>query len=82
MAGLMSALHLAAYGRVTVATKCRMQDCNTKEMGANWSPRFADEGEFQARLLVCNEPHRREKDGIVILPWREFVQMLWAGEIF
>ena len=43
---------------------------------------IADEGEFQARLLVCNEPHRREKDGIVILPWREFVQMLWAGEIF
>ena len=29
MAGLMSALHLAAYGKVTVATKCRMQDCNT-----------------------------------------------------
>jgi len=29
MAGLMSALHLAAYGRVVVATKARMQDCNT-----------------------------------------------------
>ena len=23
-----------------------MQDCNTKDMGENWSPRFADEGEF------------------------------------
>ncbi len=43
---------------------------------------IADEGEFNARLLVCNEPQRREKDGIVILPWREFVQMLWAGELF
>ena len=29
MAGLMSALHLAAYGKVLVATKARLQDCNT-----------------------------------------------------
>ena len=29
MAGLMSALHLAAYGKVTLATKGRLQDCNT-----------------------------------------------------
>ena len=29
MAGLMSALHLAAYGKVVVATKGKLQDCNT-----------------------------------------------------
>ena len=29
MAGLMSALHLASYGKVVVATKGRLQDCNT-----------------------------------------------------
>ncbi len=29
MAGLMSALHLASYGKVIVVTKARMQDCNT-----------------------------------------------------
>ena len=29
MAGLMSALHLAAYGKVTVVTKGKLQDCNT-----------------------------------------------------
>ena len=29
MAGLMSALHLASYGRVVVATKGRLADCNT-----------------------------------------------------
>ena len=29
MAGLMSALHLAAYGKVTVATKGRLAECNT-----------------------------------------------------
>lgn len=29
MAGLMSALHLAAYGKVVLATKARLADCNT-----------------------------------------------------
>ena len=29
MAGLMSALHLAAYGKVLLVTKGRLQDCNT-----------------------------------------------------
>ena len=29
MAGLMSALHLAAYGKVTLVTKGRLRDCNT-----------------------------------------------------
>ena len=29
MAGLMSALHLAAYGKVVVATKGKLADCNT-----------------------------------------------------
>lgn len=29
MAGLMSALHLAAYGKVTLVTKARLQDCNS-----------------------------------------------------
>ena len=29
MAGLMCSLHLAGYGKVTLATKARLQDCNT-----------------------------------------------------
>ena len=29
MAGLMSALHLSAYGHVVVATKGKLADCNT-----------------------------------------------------
>ena len=29
MAGLMSALHLASYGRVIVVTKGLLADCNT-----------------------------------------------------
>ena len=29
MAGLMSALHLSAYGKVILVTKCALKDCNT-----------------------------------------------------
>lgn len=29
MAGLMSALHLSAYGKVTLVTKAKLRDCNT-----------------------------------------------------
>ena len=43
---------------------------------------IAEEGTFRKRLLVCREPMRREVDGIVILPWREFVGQLWSGELF
>ena len=30
----------------SIAKSADMQDCNTEDMGENWSPRFADEGEF------------------------------------
>lgn len=43
---------------------------------------IADEGSFTKRLLVCDEPAERETDGIVILPWRTFVERLWSGLIF
>jgi predicted AAA+ superfamily ATPase len=31
-------------------------------------------------LLVCNEPAPRLVQGIEILPWREFLDYLWAGQ--
>ena len=43
---------------------------------------IADEGSFTKRLLVCDEPAERETEGIVILPWRTFVERLWSGLIF
>ena len=43
---------------------------------------IADEGRFARRLLVCDEPTERETDGIVILPWRVFIDQLWSGRIF
>jgi hypothetical protein len=33
-------------------------------------------------MLVCRVPRpRRTDDGIEILPWRDFLRRLWAGEI-
>ena len=43
---------------------------------------IGDEGAFRHRILVADEPQPREVDGISILPWREFVSRLWAGDLF
>jgi predicted AAA+ superfamily ATPase len=38
------------------------------------------EASFKARIVVCQEPHeRRSEDGILILPFENFVRQLWAG---
>lgn len=38
------------------------------------------EASFNARILVCREPHeRRSDDGILILPFESFVRKLWDG---
>ncbi|MEN8165519.1 MAG: AAA family ATPase [Acidobacteriota bacterium] len=42
---------------------------------------FIDEYKPRQALLVCNERERRQVDGILVLPWREFLQSLWTGEI-
>ena len=36
---------------------------------------------FPRLAVICLEPERRAIDGIEILPWREFLQELWYGEI-
>ena len=43
---------------------------------------IGDEGTFSHRILVSDEPRPREVDGVSILPWREFIGLLWAGELF
>ncbi len=38
------------------------------------------EASFKARIVVCQEPYeRRSDDGIIILPFENFVRQLWAG---
>ena len=43
---------------------------------------IGDEGTFRHRILVTDEPRPREVDGMSILPWREFINRLWAGNLF
>lgn len=40
-----------------------------------------EEGKIKRFFLVCREPRPRRVDGIDILPWREFLERLWADDI-
>ena len=42
---------------------------------------FVAESRPRRALLVCNEPAARVADGIEVLPWREFLAHLWAGDV-
>ncbi len=43
---------------------------------------IGEEGSFRHRILVSCEPRPRMVDGIAILPWREFIDRLWADNLF
>lgn len=43
---------------------------------------IAEEGNFRQRIVVSDEPLEREVEGVLILPWRVFIDRLWAGELF
>lgn len=43
---------------------------------------FAEEFHPNKSFLVCQEPKARKADGMTILPWGEFLESLWNGEIF
>jgi predicted AAA+ superfamily ATPase len=40
-----------------------------------------EEGIFKSYYLVCRESEARNVDGISILPWQEFLDLLWKGGI-
>ena len=42
---------------------------------------FSEEYRTKKLIVVSNDPHRRLIDNILILPWKIFLQKLWAGEI-
>jgi uncharacterized protein len=42
---------------------------------------FAEEYKTKQLILVCNEPLPRLVEGVLILPWKVFLERLWAGEI-
>lgn len=43
--------------------------------------RFAEEYNTRQMILVCNEPMPRLMDGVLVLPWKVFLERLWAGEL-
>ena len=42
---------------------------------------FIQEYHPKRAYLVCNERQKRVHEGIQIVPWRDFLSMLWGGEI-
>jgi predicted AAA+ superfamily ATPase len=42
---------------------------------------FSEEYNVKKLILVSNDPVPRKIDNIMILPWRVFLEQLWAGEI-
>jgi predicted AAA+ superfamily ATPase len=42
---------------------------------------FAQEYNVRKLILVSNDPSPRSSGDIIILPWREFLEQLWNGEI-
>lgn len=42
---------------------------------------FADEYPVKKLIAVSNDPYPRQVDNVVVLPWKIFLDQLWAGEI-
>lgn len=42
---------------------------------------FREEYSVKRAIVVCTEPRARLMDGIMVLPWQNFLQQLWNGEI-
>lgn len=42
---------------------------------------FAEEYKVKRLILVSNDPYPRKAEGIDILPWKVFLDQLWAGEL-
>lgn len=37
--------------------------------------------QLKRKIIVCRESIPKNVNGVEILPWRDFVEQLWAGEI-
>ncbi|MFY8021450.1 MAG: ATP-binding protein [Bacteroidia bacterium] len=42
---------------------------------------FSEEYQTKQLIMVCNEPFPRLIDNILLLPWKNFLEKLWAGEV-
>lgn len=48
--------------------------------GQGQAERIAEEKKLKRYLCVCLEPRPRTTEGVVVLPFHEFLQALWSGE--
>jgi hypothetical protein len=44
--------------------------------------KFEKSGKAKRKILVCQEKHPRKIDGIEITPTKDFLEILWNGDIF
>jgi hypothetical protein len=42
---------------------------------------FIEEHKPQKAFLVCSERALRCEEGILVIPWREFLDALWSGAV-
>jgi hypothetical protein len=42
---------------------------------------LGEERRWRSLLCVCLESRRRTLGNVTILPWREFLDLLWAGDL-
>lgn len=42
---------------------------------------FSEEYKVKKSIVVSTDPYPRKIDNITVLPWHDFLKMLWAGEI-
>ena len=42
---------------------------------------FAEEHRPDRAIIVCSEPAPRRVGAVDVLPWRDFLERLWAGEL-
>lgn len=61
---------------VEVTAGTRVHDGDLRGLRA-----LAEEHRVRRKLVVCREREPRRVGDIEILPWREFLQRLFAGEI-
>ena len=66
---------LGDHTGVEVKAKANVSPADLKSLRA-----LAEEGTFKRLLCVCLEPRPRRVDGITILPWKDFLEALCAGQ--
>ena len=67
-----------AKGDVVIEVKgaSRVDNTDLKPMQV-----FIEEYKPSKAIVVCNEKEERIYNGIRIMPWRKFLENLWAGKI-